>query len=108
MAGRPSPTLSSRIRSAIAQPPAARSHYWIAAAAACVIPVLTLGGAGEQACYAGSTDFKTGYTKLQEAQQVQDFEGVVQWGIGLSGSTCYRVYLLTGPDRVVIDAETGT
>jgi len=232
MAGRPSPTLSSRIRSAIAQPPAARSHYWIAAAAACVIAVLIVGvlfvsnplrrptsnvggpvpspsasasplaspspspsasptqstaafqcgtaygpitqsgpavayisdvrtgthpgydrititfsngaptsvevktqtnatftkdpsgqavtlrgdagllltirGADEHTSYTGSTDFKTGYTKLQEAQQVQDFEGVVQWGIGLSGNTCYRVYLLTGPDRVVIDTETGT
>jgi hypothetical protein len=236
MAGQPSPALPGRVRSAIARPPEARSHYWIAAAAACVIAVLIVGvlfvagplrprtsnvggpvpspsaspaaspsaspspspspsaaptastapfqcgtaygpitqsgpavafvsdvrtgthagydrititfgngaptsvevktqtnatftkdpsgqtvtlrgdsgllltirGADEHTSYSGSTDFKTGYTKLQEAAQVQDFEGVVQWGIGLSGNTCYRVYLLKNPDRVVIDAQTGT
>ncbi len=70
--------------------------------------LVTIRGADEHTSYSGSTDFKTGYTKLLEAQQVQDFEGTVQWGIGLSGNTCYRVYLLKNPDRVVIDAETGT
>jgi hypothetical protein len=69
---------------------------------------VTIRGADEHTTYSGSTDFKTGYTKLLEAEQVQDFEGVVQWGIGLSGNTCYRVYLLKNPDRVVIDAQTGT
>jgi len=234
MAGQPSPTLSGRIRSAIARPPAARSYYWMAAAAACVIAALIVGvlfvanplhrptsnvggpvpsssasptaepspspspspsafptasaapfqcgttygpitqsgpvvanvsnvatgshagydrititfgngaptsvevqtqanatftkdpsgqsvtlrgdhgllltirGADAHTTYSGPTDFKTGYSKLLEAQQVQDYEGVVQWGIGLSGNTCYRVYLLKGPDRVVIDAQTAT
>ena len=70
--------------------------------------LITIRGADEHTSYSGSTDFKTGYSKLVEAQQVQDFEGVVQWGIGLSGNACYRVYLLKGPDRVVIDAQTGT
>jgi len=70
--------------------------------------LVTIRGADEHTTYSGSTDFKTGYTKLLEAQQVQDFEGVVQWALGLSGNTCYRVYLLTSPDRVVIDAQTGT
>lgn len=63
-------------------------------------------GADEHTAYSGSLDFKTGYSKLVEARQVEDFEGVVQWGLGVSGSACYRVFSLGNPDRVVIDVQT--
>ena len=77
-------------------------------------PVMLLGdsgllviirGADEHTSYSGPTDFKTGYGKLREARQVEDFEGTVQWALGLSGTACYRVYVLKNPDRLVIDAQ---
>ncbi len=62
-------------------------------------------GADQHTSYSGPTDFKTGYKELLEARQVEDFEGVVQWGFGLSTSACHRAFLLTNPDRLVIDIE---
>jgi hypothetical protein len=55
--------------------------------------------------YHGSTDIKTGYTALVEVRQVEDFEGVVQLALGLSGTTCYRAFSMTNPDRLVIDIK---
>jgi hypothetical protein len=37
---------------------------------------------------------------------MEDFEGVVQWGLGLSKSACYRAFFLTNPTRLVIDIQT--
>jgi hypothetical protein len=69
--------------------------------------LVTLRGADEHTSYSGPTDFKTGYAALVEARQVQDFEGTVQWGLGLSKSSCYRAFVLTNPARLVIDVQTG-
>jgi hypothetical protein len=70
--------------------------------------LITLHGADEHTAYSGSTDLKTGYPEgLVEAGQVQDFEGTVQWGLGLSKPACYRGFFLTSPDRLVIDIQTG-
>jgi hypothetical protein len=68
--------------------------------------LVTIDGADEHTDYSGSTDFVTGYPVLQEARQVQDFEGVVQWGLGLSHSACYRAFFLENPWRLVIDVQT--
>ena len=65
--------------------------------------LVTMTGADDHTQYTGSTDFKTGYPVMVEAQQVQDFEGVVQWGFGLSRNACYRAFLLQSPARLVID-----
>ena len=67
--------------------------------------LVVIRGADEHTSYSGPTDFKTGYSKLREARQVEDFEGTVQWALGLSGTACYRVYVLKNPDRLVIDAQ---
>jgi hypothetical protein len=67
--------------------------------------LVTITGADEHTNYTGSTDFKTGYPVLVEARQVQDFEGTVQWGLGLSKPACYRVLVLGAPARVVIDIQ---
>lgn len=67
--------------------------------------LVTIRGADEHTAYNGPTDFKTGYPVLLEAQQVQDFEGVVQWGLGLSKPACYRAFFLTNPVRLVIDIQ---
>jgi hypothetical protein len=63
-------------------------------------------GADEHTAYAGATDFKTNYPVLLEARQMEDFEGTVQWGLGLSKSACYRAFFLTNPTRLVIDIQT--
>jgi hypothetical protein len=68
--------------------------------------LVTIQGADEHTDYSGPLDFKTGYPVLLEASQVQDFEGTVQWGLGLSKSACYRAFFLTNPTRLVIDIQT--
>jgi hypothetical protein len=69
--------------------------------------LITMQGADEHTAYSGPTDIKTGYSALVEARQMQDFEGTVQWALGLSKSACYRAFFLTGPYRLVIDIQAG-
>jgi hypothetical protein len=64
-------------------------------------------GADEHTSYGGPTDLTPGGPSLREARQVEDFEGQVQWGLGLSGTGCYRAFILTNPTRLVIDAQAG-
>jgi hypothetical protein len=63
-------------------------------------------GADAHTSYSGQTDFKTGYPVLVEVRQVEDFEGTVQWALGLSKSACYRAFILPNPTRLVIDIQT--
>jgi len=67
--------------------------------------LITIHGADGHTQYSGPTDFHVG-SGILEARQVQDFEGVVQWALGLSQPACYRAFWLTGPDRLVIDVQT--
>jgi hypothetical protein len=67
--------------------------------------LLIIRGADLHTSYSGSTDLKTGYATLAEVQQVEDFEGVVQLGLGVSGATCYRAFTLSNPSRLVIDVQ---
>jgi hypothetical protein len=64
-------------------------------------------GADGHPDYTGPTDMKTGFPELLEARQTGDFEGVVQWALGLSKPACYRAYILTSPVRLVVDLRTG-
>jgi hypothetical protein len=68
--------------------------------------LITIKGSDAHTAYSGSTDIKTGYTGLLEVRQVQDFEGTVQWGLGLSAPACYKATILTNPVRLVIDIQT--
>ena len=68
--------------------------------------LIIIHSADEHTAYSGATDFKTKYPVLLEARQMEDFEGVVQWGLGLSKSACYRAFFLTNPTRLVIDIQT--
>src|SRR4029077_11135321 len=54
-------------------------------------------GADEHTAYSGSIDIKPGYSVLVELRQMEDFEGTVQWGLGLSKAACYREFYLTNP-----------
>ena len=58
--------------------------------------------------YSGATDIKTGYSGLLEVRKVGDFEGVVQWALGLAKPACYHASILTSPTRLVIDIQTST
>ncbi|HET6311113.1 MAG TPA: hypothetical protein VFH00_08950 [Candidatus Nitrosotalea sp.] len=67
--------------------------------------LVVIRGADLHTNYSGSTDLKTGYAALVEVRQVEDFEGVVQLALGVSGSACYSAFTMTGPDRLVIDVK---
>jgi hypothetical protein len=67
--------------------------------------LVAIHGADEHTAYNGATDFKTNYPVLLEARQIEDFEGTVQWGLGLSKSACYRAFFLANPTRLVIDIQ---
>jgi hypothetical protein len=69
--------------------------------------LVTIHGADAHTAYSGQTDFVTGYSVMVEVRQVQDFEGVVQYGIGLSNAACYHAFILTNPTRLVIDVQVG-
>jgi hypothetical protein len=64
--------------------------------------LITIHSADGHTQYAGPTDFKTNYAVLSELRQVQDFEGYVQWAVGLSHSACFAYTFLTNPTRLVI------
>jgi hypothetical protein len=68
--------------------------------------LITIHGADLHTDYSGPLDIKTGYAGLVEVRRVQDFEGVVQLALGVSGTGCYRVLVLSNPDRLVIDIQT--
>ena len=42
---------------------------------------------------------------LRQVKLAGDFEGVVTFGLGLRAKTGFRVFRLTGPDRVVVDVK---
>ena len=67
--------------------------------------LVVIHGADLHSSYSGSTDIVTGYSGLAEVKQVEDFEGVVQLGLGVSGAACYHVQWLTNPNRLVIDIQ---
>jgi PPE-repeat protein len=69
--------------------------------------LMVVHGADLHTSYSGPTDLKTGYSTLVEVRQVEDFEGVVQLGLGVSGAACYSTRFLTNPDRLVIDVQAG-
>jgi len=70
--------------------------------------LLVIHGADLHSAYSGSLDIVTGYATLAEVKRVEDFEGVVQLGLGVNGTGCYRVFWLSNPDRLVIDVQAST
>jgi hypothetical protein len=67
--------------------------------------LVVIHGSDLHTSYSGPTDIITGDPAVAEVRQVEDFEGVVQLGLGVNGAGCYRVTLLTNPDRLVIDVQ---
>lgn len=56
--------------------------------------------------FVGKADQKTGFPGLLEVRQLEDFEGHVQYGLGLSQRACYHAYVLPNPTRLVVDIQT--
>jgi hypothetical protein len=65
--------------------------------------MVTLHNADGHTHYDGPTNIKTGDGVVLELYKVQDFEGTVQWAIGLSQMPCFRIGFLDNPTRLVID-----
>ena len=56
--------------------------------------------------FTGSNDLiHPEFQVLKEAREIQDFEGHVQWGLGLSKPACMRVFVLSDPARLVVDLQ---
>ncbi len=56
--------------------------------------------------YTGPQHLTPGGPFIREVQQVENFEGVQQWGLGIDGNPCIRITTLTNPDRLVVDVAT--
>ena len=68
--------------------------------------LIVMQGTDMHTSYSGPTDIVTGYSGLAEVRRVEDFEGVVQLGLGVNGAACYRAFYLGSPARLVIDVQT--
>jgi len=59
-----------------------------------------------RASFSGPRSFHpSGTTVLLEVAQIEDFEGTVTWGLGLSRASCFRTFELDGPPRVIVDVK---
>jgi len=67
--------------------------------------LVVIHGADAHTSYSGPRDLKTNYPRLVETRITEDFEGVVQLGLGINGPACYRFSVLTNPTRLVIDVQ---
>jgi len=65
-------------------------------------------GADMHTSYSGKTDWVTGYATLAEVRVLEDFEGVINIGLGVNGNgpACYRAFYQTNPNVLVIDVQT--
>jgi hypothetical protein len=63
-------------------------------------------GADAHTAYSGPRDLKTGLPSLAEVRVIEDFEGQVALGLGVSQTACYRAFVLANPVRLVIDLKS--
>ena len=78
----------------------------LSGAAGALVQVHSATGAGS---YTGSTDMSHGeFLVLNEARLVEDFEGYLGWGLGLSKPACLRAFTLASPPRLVVDFSTAS
>lgn len=65
-------------------------------------------GADMHTEYKGKSDFVTGFPTIAEIRVLEDFEGVINIGLGINGDgpACYHAFYLTNPARLVIDVQT--
>jgi hypothetical protein len=63
-------------------------------------------GAGQMGSYQGPMSLRPDIPLVREVKLVEDFEGVLAWGLGLDRLVCPRVSELSAPDRLVVDLPT--
>jgi hypothetical protein len=63
-------------------------------------------GADAHTAYSGPRDIKTSLPSLAEVRVIEDFEGQVALGLGVSQTACYRAFVLANPVRLVIDLKS--
>jgi hypothetical protein len=56
-----------------------------------------------QKSYPQADPFRVGLSVVREVKLVEDFEGVVRFGVGMERVVCPTVLTLLGPSRVVVD-----
>jgi len=59
-----------------------------------------------QKSYPQPDPFRVGLIVIREVKLVEDFEGVVRFGVGMERVVCPTVLTLLGPSRVVVDFPT--
>ena len=58
--------------------------------------------------YAGPTDFRpTNVTRIEQVRQIENFEGMTAWAIGLDRERDFEVTFLDDPARIVVDIASG-
>ena len=57
--------------------------------------------------FSGPAGVRPNGAALVEVRRVEDFEGYVGLGLGLSRPTCYHAFMLSSPTRLVIDLQVG-
>ena len=58
--------------------------------------------------YAGPTDFRpTNVEHIEQVRQIENFEGLSAWAIGLDQARDFEVSYLDSPARIVVDIATG-
>ena len=62
-------------------------------------------GADAHTVYKQARDIKVSYSSLVEVRVLEDFEGQVSLGLGVSQAACYRASVLTNPTRLVLDIK---
>jgi hypothetical protein len=59
-----------------------------------------------QKSYPQPDPFRVGLVVVREVKLVEDFEGVVRFGVGMERVVCPTVLTVLGPSRVVVDFPT--
>jgi len=59
-----------------------------------------------RATYTGLKNLTPKLLTLVEAKETGDFEGYVTWVLGLTRASCWRVTVLSGPPRLVVDVPS--
>ena len=62
-------------------------------------------GTDAHTAYRGARDIKTGFHGLAEVRVLEDFEGQVSLGLGVSQTACHTAVMLASPARLVIDIQ---
>ena len=63
-------------------------------------------GSDAHTAYSGVRDIMTSFGGLAEVRVIEDFEGQVSLGLGVSQTPCYRAFVLANPVRLVIDVKS--